>query len=494
MMPNLFRTKAVAQILAETESSSGGLKRTLSALDLTTLGVGAIIGTGIFVLTGVAAATQAGPGIMLSFVFAGVACIFSALCYAEFASMLPIAGSAYTYTYATIGEFMAWIIGWDLILEYTIGASAVSVGWSGYLYKFLQGFGIQIPVWLATDAWSLAEFAQKNIPGQPVVPPEIMGIPIVFNLPAALIVLLLTVLLAIGIRESARFNAAVVAVKVGVVLFVIVAGLFWVRPENWDPFLPFGVKGIFAGAAYIFFAYIGFDAVSTTAEEAKNPQRDLPIGIIASLLVCTVLYILVCFVLTGLVPYEQINHHAPISAAFADIGMTWAAIIISIGALAGLTSVLLVLLLSQPRIFFAMSRDGLLLPWFSRIHPVFKTPINATLLTGVLVALMAGLTPIEVLAEMTNIGTLFAFSLVCLAVIILRHKAPHIKRSFRTPWVPLIPILGIAANVWMMAFLQFSTWARLIAWLGIGLIIYFTYSWKHSRLNQADQSRYPLER
>lgn len=482
MAKGLFRTKPTEHILAESGASDHSLKRTLSALDLTALGIGAIIGTGIFVLTGVAAATQAGPAIMLSFVFAGIACIFSALCYAEFASMLPIAGSAYTYAYATVGELLAWIIGWDLILEYTIGASAVSVGWSGYLYKFLQGFGINLPPWLATDAWSLTEFVHKNLPGQTVVPPEVMGIPIVFNLPAILIVLLITALLVIGIRESARFNATMVVIKISVVLFVIVAGLFWVRPENWTPFFPFGVQGIFAGAAYIFFAYIGFDAVSTTAEEAKNPQRDLPIGIIASLVICTLLYILVCVILTGLVPYDQINHHAPISAAFSDIGITWAAILISIGALSGLTSVLLVLLLSQPRIFFAMSRDGLLAPWFSKIHPKFGTPAHATLLTGCVVALMAGFTPIEVLAEMTNIGTLFAFSLVCLAVIILRYKAPHLERSFKVPWVPLVPILGILCNIGMMIFLKPVTWARLVAWLLLGLIIYVAYSYKHSKL------------
>lgn len=483
-MNKLFRTKPTQVILAETEASEGGLKKTLSALDLTTLGVGAIIGTGIFVLTGVAAATKAGPAIMLSFAFAGIACVFSALCYAEFASMLPIAGSAYTYAYATVGELLAWIIGWDLILEYTIGASAVSVGWSGYLYKFLQGFGIHIPVWLATDAWSFAEFAHKNAPGQVAIPPEIMGIPLIFNLPAFLIVILLTGLLVIGIRESARFNAVVVTLKVAVVLFVIIAGLFWIKPENWSPFFPFGKAGIFAGAAYIFFAFIGFDAVSTTAEEAKNPQRDLPIGIIASLLVCTLLYVLVSMVLTGLVPYDAINHNAPISAAFADRGMTWAAIIISIGAISGLTSVLLVLMLSQPRIFFAMSRDGLLPAWFSKVHPVFGTPARATILTGCTVALMAGFTPIDVLAEMTNIGTLFAFCLVCLAVIILRAKAPEIHRSFKVPWVPVLPILGIVCNIAMMYFLQPETWARLIIWLVIGLLIFFAYSQHNSRLNK----------
>ncbi len=486
MLKGLFRTKPVERILAESEAS-GSLKKSLSAVDLTALGVGAIIGTGIFVLVGVGASLKAGPAITLSFVFAGLACVFSALCYAEFASMLPIAGSAYTYAYATVGELIAWIIGWDLILEYIIGSSAVAVGWSGYLFKFLQGFNIHIPPWLATDAWSYSHFLQTNLGGQQVIPPEIMGIPIIFNLPAMLVVLALSAILYIGIRESARFNANVVVIKLAVVLFVIIAGLFWVKPENWTPYFPYGVKGVFVGAAYIFFAYIGFDAVSTTAEEAKNPQRDLPIGIIASLAICTVLYILVCMVITGLVPYDQINHHAPISAAFGDVGITWAAMIISIGAIAGLTSVLLVLLLSQPRIFFAMSRDRLLPAWFSNIHPKFGTPSNATVLTGLTVMLMAGLTPIEVLAEMANIGTLFAFSLVCLAVIILRRRAPELKRSFRVPWVPLLPILGIVCNLTMMAGLQPQTWARLLGWLLLGLVIYIIYGARHSKLN-ADQA------
>lgn len=481
-MGQLFRTKPVDQILAQTEAhhASGGLKRALSALDLTALGIGAIIGTGIFVLTGTAAADKAGPALALSYVFAGLACIFSAFCYAEFASMLPIAGSAYTYAYATTGELMAWIIGWDLVLEYMIGASCVASGWSGHLNEFLRCFGLQVPGWLNYDYWTAAHMHPEIISQVP----QLMGHPMVFNLPAALILLVITALLVVGIRESARFNSTIVVIKLLVVLFVIGAGFQYVKPENWTPFLPYGVGGIFAGAGTIFFAYIGFDAVSTAAEEAKNPQKDLPIGIMASLLVCTVLYILVTLILTGMVPYHLIDRSAPIAHAFAQIGINWAAYLVAAGALAGLTSVLLVLMLSQPRIFYAMSRDGLLPKWFAKVHPQFGTPANATVLTGVVVAIIAALTPIEVLSEMTSIGTLFAFCLVCLAVIILRVKSPDLPRTFKAPMVPLFPILGILCNLAMIIKLNPQTWLRLVVWLLVGLAIYGWYGFKHSRLNE----------
>ena len=409
MDSNLLKTKSIEQLVSDVEHGGKALKRTLTALDLTLLGIGAIIGTGIFVLTGTAAANQAGPAIGMSYLAAGLACTFAALCYAEFASMIPIAGSAYTYAYATLGEVFAWMIGWDLILEYAVGSMTVAVGWSGYFQRILAGFGVHLPGWMCA--------APGAMPGA------------VLNLPAAIIVLFITVLLVIGVRESARFNAVMVAIKLAAVLFFIVAGFSFVKPDNWSPFMPYGFSGVMAAAAVVFFGYIGFDAVSTTAEEAVNPQRDLPIGIIASLVICTLLYLAVSAVLTGILPVVQYKSdvqflNAPVGYALAVIHQDWAAGLVSAGAVCGITSVLLVMLMSQPRIFFAMSRDRLLPAGASKVHPKFKTPYVTTIITGVIVSIAAALVPIQILGEMTSIGTLFAFMIVCSAVMVLRMKRP----------------------------------------------------------------------
>src|SRR6202161_1639523 len=415
----LFRRKPIASLMADADSHVGGLKRALGAFDLTLLGIGAIVGAGIFVLTGVAAARLAGPAVTLSFVISGFACAMAALCYAEFAAMIPVAGSAYSYSYATMGELVGWIIGWDLVLEYAVGAAAVAVGWSGYLTVILHGLGIHLPV------------AITNAPGS--VPGAII------NLPALLIVMLITYVLYIGISESARINSIIVGIKLIVIAAVIVVGAFFVRPANWSPFAPMGWSGVMKGAAVIFFAYIGFDAVSTAAEEVVEPNRDLPLGILGSLFVCTLLYILVAGVLTGMVPAKGIDITAPLASAFLQRGMHAISGLISLGAVAGLTSVLLVLMLGQSRVFFAVSRDGLLPPAFSRIHPKYRTPYIPTTLTGIAVGLAAAFLPIDELGEMTSIGTLFAFVLVCIGVWILRHSEPQLKRPFRTPLVPLVP-------------------------------------------------------
>ena len=457
-------------LLGDAAVHEGGLKRALGALDLTALGIGAIIGAGIFVLTGVAAARMAGPAVTLSFVISGFACAMAALCYAEFAAMIPVAGSAYSYSYATMGELVGWIIGWDLILEYAVGAAAVAVGWSGYLRVILSGVGINLP--------SALTHAPGTIPFAMV------------NLPALLIVLIISAVLVIGISESARLNSIIVAIKLSVVGLVIVVGVFFVRPANWSPFAPFGWSGIMKGAAVIFFAYIGFDAVSTAAEEVVDPKRDLPLGILGSLAACTVLYILVAAVLTGMTPFRTIDIHAPLASAFVNQGLNFVSAIISLGAVAGLTSVLLVLLLGQSRIFFAISRDGLLPPSFSRVHPRFRTPYIPTIVTGIAVGLMAALLPIEEIAELTNIGTLFAFVLVCLGVWILRHADPEMNRPFATPLVPLVPILGVVCCGYLMASLPRLTWYRFFAWLAIGLIIYFMYGRWHSRVSASGQDSY----
>jgi APA family basic amino acid/polyamine antiporter len=455
--------------MADADSRSGGLKRALSALDLTALGIGAIVGAGIFVLTGVAAAKYAGPAVMLSFVVSGFACAMAALCYAEFAAMIPVAGSAYSYSYATMGELVGWIIGWDLVLEYAVGAAAVAVGWSGYLTVILDGLGIHLPVALT--------HAPGSVPGA------------IINLPALLIVLLITYVLYIGISESARFNSIIVGIKLCVIGVVIVVGAFYVKPANWSPFAPMGWNGVMKGAAVIFFAYIGFDAVSTAAEEVIEPNRDLPRGILGSLFVCTALYILVAAVLTGMVPARLIDLNAPLASAFVLRGMHTLSGIISLGAVAGLTSVLLVLMLGQSRIFFAVSRDGLLPPAFSKIHPKYRTPYIPTTITGFAVGITAALLPIQEIAELTNIGTLFAFVLVCFGVWILRRVEPDLKRPFRTPLVPIVPLLGVFFCVYLMASLPLVTWIRFFVWLAIGMVIYFSYGRFHSRVDHEATNR-----
>jgi APA family basic amino acid/polyamine antiporter len=462
----LFLRKPAATLLAEAETHAGGLKRALGALDLTLLGIGAIVGAGIFVLTGVAAAQYAGPAIILSFVVSGFACAMAALCYAEFAAMIPVAGSAYSYSYATMGELVAWIIGWDLVLEYAVGAAAVAVGWSGYLRVILEGLGIHLPTALS--------HAPGSAPGA------------IIDLPALLIVLVITAILYVGISESARVNSIIVAIKLTVVALVIVLGAFFVRPANWQPFAPMGWSGVMRGAAVIFFAYIGFDAVSTAAEEVIEPNRDLPRGILGSLFVCTLLYILVAAVLTGMVPAHEIDMKAPLASAFEIRGLNAISGIVSLGAVAGLTSVLLVLLLGQTRIFFAVSRDGLLPPAFSRIHPRFRTPHIPTVLTGIAVGITAALLPIQEIAELTNIGTLFAFVLVCAGVWILRRIEPRLHRPFRTPLVPAVPILGVFFCLYLMSSLPLVTWIRFFVWMAAGFVIYFSYGRYHSRVAAAD--------
>ncbi len=458
-----FRKKSIAQ--AMDGDAAHRLRRSLTAFDLTVLGVGGIIGVGIFVITGVAAANYAGPGVILSFVIAMAACIFTALCYAEFASILPVSGSAYNYAYATLGEFFAWIIGWDLILEYMVGAIAVSIGWSGYFLGILKSFGITLPAWCAG--------APGTSPGA------------IMNLPAALIVLCLTGLLVVGVKESARFTTAMVIVKLAAVFIFIGVGIGHVDPAHWTPFMPFGFSGVMTGAAIVFFAYIGFDALSTVAEEARNPQRDLPIGIIASLAICTVLYILVAAILTGMVSYTELNTPAPIVYALSTLNFHWGSALVAAGAVTGLTSVLVILLMGQPRIFFSMARDGLLWPWAAKVHPRFHTPHRTQIATGLIVAICAAFLDIGTAAELTNIGTLFAFAMVCGGIIILRRTQPTLPRAFRTPWVPLIPLLGIGFCVWLMLSLPLLTWLRFLLWLALGLGIYFFYSRRHSRLGQS---------
>ena len=523
----LLAKKPMDLLLKESqETGEHTLRRALGPVSLTALGIGAIIGAGIFVLSGLGA-HYAGPGLMLSFVLSGFGCALAGLCYAEFAAMIPLAGSAYTYAYATLGELFAWIIGWDLTLEYAMGASTVSSGWSNHFIEFMKIFHIKIPLWLAYDHWTGLRVAEKVVARQMahaadsslvegtqafihrvdqiiaahsaelvqrahelVGAPQIFGIEVGFNLPAFLIALVITAILVVGIKESARFNAAIVIIKVSVVLFVIGLGIKYVDGSNWghdwSSFAPNGFSGVGEGAAYIFFAYIGFDAVSTTAQEAKNPQRDLPIGIITSLLVCTVLYILVAAVLTGMVPWNDINIEAPVAAAFLDRGLTTASHVIVLGALAGLTSVMLVMLLGQTRVLYAMANDGLLPKgFFAAIHPKFRTPYKNTILVGLLAAIVGSLTPIDDIGKMVNIGTLLAFVIVCVAVLVLRRTNPSQPRPFRTPWVPFVPILGVVANGYMMYKLGWINWARLIIWLIIGLVIYFTYSRKHSRINNS---------
>ena len=463
----LFRTKSIEQILAASDHPEHRLKKTLTVWDLTAIGIGGIIGTGIFVLIGTAVLGDAhrpgaGPGIVLSFILSGVTCALAALCYAEFAAMIPVAGSAYTYSYATLGEFLAWLTGWNLILEYGVACVAVAIGWSGYFNNILKTLGLALPVW-ATHAPGSAEGGMAN-------------------LPAAIIVLLVTVVLVIGVKESARTTGVIVVIKIAAVLLFIAVGIFSVEPANWSPFMPFGFQGVGAAAAIVFFAYIGFDAVSTTAEEARNPQRDLPIGIIASLAICGVLYVLVSAILTGMIPYTQVDVHAPVAEALRMVGFRWGAAVVATGALAGITSVLFVMMIGQIRVFFAMSRDGLLAPWLSKVHPRFRTPHRATIVTGVGVAVLAALVPIGEAADMTNIGTLFAFALVCAGVLVLRRTRPKQARPFRIPFMPWVPLLGMAACLGLMGFLPTLTWVRFGVWTVVGIAVYFAYGIRHSKL------------
>ena len=491
---SMFATKSIEQLKAEAAATGEhSLKRVLGPTNLVTLGIGAIIGTGIFVLTGQAAAQYAGPAIVLSMVVAGVASALAGLCYSEFASTVPIAGSAYTYGYATLGEFIAWIIGWDLILEYALGGATVAVGWSGHLTSFLHDFfGITIPASLASAPCTVVPAAGCN--------PDAY-----INLPAVLIALAVTVLIVIGIKESANVNSAIVVIKVAVVLIVIVGGAAFVNTANWQPFIPpntgsfgeYGWSGVLRGAGVIFFAYIGFDAVSVAAQEAKNPQKDMPVGILGSLAVCTVLYILVSGVMVGLVPYrEMLGSPAPmvvaIRAAEAASGgstlLRMMTMLVELGAIAGLSSVMVVLMMAQPRIFYSMSRDGLLPPFARKIHPKFRTPHITSIITGVIVALAAGFTPIGALGELVSIGTLLAFVIVSIGVIFLRYRRPDLHRPFRTPFVPFVPILSALVSFALMLGLPFDTWLRLVIWMAIGLVIYFAYGYKHSELRRRQQS------
>lgn len=502
----MLRQLLAKKTLKDVETELAGhdrLHRVLGPVALASLGVGATIGTGIFVLVGKAARDTAGPALMLSFVVAGLACGFAAFCYAEFASMTPIAGSAYTYAYTTLGEMFAWIIGWDLVLEYTVASATVAHGWSKYFQDLLRA--VQERIFGVGNAWELPSIINDAPIQYNSETGQFYSTGSLFDLPAVLITAFITYVLVLGIRESARFNTIMVLVKLAVVLVVIGAGIQFVNAENWTDFAPYGYTGLsffgkplmgqtgaggeplgmMAGAAIIFFAYIGFDAVSTHAEEAKNPRRDVPIGIIASLLICTVLYIAVAAVLTGMVPYKQIHPDAPLAAAFETVGMNWVRILISIGALTGITSVLLVTMLSQPRILLAMARDGLLpISFFGDVHPKYLTPWRSTILTGVLVASLGSLLPLDVLAHLTNIGTLLAFVIVCGAVLVMRRIAPDAPRPFRVPFGPIIPVLGIIFCLILMFSLPADNWLRLAGWLGLGMVIYLFYGRKHSRIGR----------
>lgn len=496
MSSPLFRTKPLSLLLEEAKGENR-LRRVLGPVALSSLGIGAIIGAGIFVSTGAIAKQTAGPALMLSYVVAGVVCIFAALCYAEFASMVPVAGSAYTYAYATLGELFAWIIGWDLVLEYAVGSAVVANGWSGYFQSVMGLLGLHLPK--ALNGPALEYHAEST---------NLMHLTTtgsIINLPAVVIVAIVTTVLVVGIKESARFNSAMVAVKIAAVLFVIGVGVFFINTANWHPFAPYGLTGlsffghtvagnvdaggkplgVLAGAALAFFAYIGFDSVSTHAEEAKNPQRDVPIGIISSLVICTILYIAVVAVLTGMVNYKDLDVSAPVAHAFEQVGLKWAQGLIAAAGVAGITSVLLVMMLSQPRVLLAMARDGLVpASFFGAIHEKFRTPYKSTILTGIFVATLAAFLPIDVLLELVNIGTLLAFVIVCAAVLIMRRTHPNAERPFRAPLVPLVPILGIVTCSILMFSLPAYNWVRLVVWLGMGFVIYFLYGRRHSVMSR----------
>jgi basic amino acid/polyamine antiporter, APA family len=477
----LMARKSVSDIIASGEAEGRSLAKTLGPFSITAMGIGAIIGAGIFVLTGTAAAHYAGPGIMLSFVIGGIACAFVGLCYAELAALLPVCGSTYTYTYATLGELAAWIIGWDLVLEYAMGASTVAVGWSGYVVSLLHNIGIDFPPAFAAAPGTQVKLADGS---------AVAGI---VNIPAALIIGVLTAMLMLGTKESARLNNVMVAIKLAVVLAFILLGVGFIHTANWHPFIPdntgefghFGWSGVLRGASVVFFAFIGFDAVSTCAQEAKRPQRDMPIGILGSLVICTILYVVVSAVLTGLVPFAELGVPDPIAKGVDVIGVGWFSVLIKLGALVGLTTVILVLLYGQSRIFFTMSNDGLLPPLFSRVHPRLQTPYLSQLMIGVIVAVVAALTPIDILGEMVSIDTLFAFVLVCGAVVYLRRSDAEVARPFRVSNVPWVPLLGIVFCLLLMAGLPLLTWVRLIIWLVVGLVVYFGYGSRHSRLRHA---------
>lgn len=500
-LTSLTTTKTIEELHAGAAAGGGhSLKRVLGASQLVMLGIGDIIGAGIFVLAGLAAAQYAGPAILLSFVLAAIACSFAALCYAEFAAMLPMSGSAYTYAYATLGELAAWIIGCAMTLEFAIGPSAVAVGWSGYLTSLLRDFGVTVPpayvappgtvlVETAPGHWEVLSSVAARLAAQGIDPSALAQETAVFNLLAAFIVLVMTGVLVIGVRESAQVNAAIVVIKVAVILVFIAACAAYVRPGNWRPFVPentgefghYGYSGIVRGAAVVFFAFMGFDSVTTAAQETKNPQRDLPIGIFGSLAACAVLYILFAIVLTGVVPYGELNVPDPIAVGVDATGLRWLSPLVKLGALAGLSSVVLVGMLAQSRIFYTMANDGLLPAWVARIHPRYRTPYITTIVTGVAMALIAGTTSIGVLGELVSMGTLFTFVIVCAGVIVLRRTRPDIPRPFRTPWSPLVPLLGVATCGYLMSGLPGETWLRLALWMGAGLVVYGVYGRRHSK-------------
>ena len=480
-MPNqLFATKSIAE-LHEQESKGNQLNRALSATSLTLLGIGGIIGTGIFVLTGTAAANYAGPALALSFVIAGIGCTLAGLCYAEFAAMIPVSGSAYSYSYATLGEGVAWFIGWNLILEYLFAVATVSTGWSGYVLSTLEQFNIHLPA-------ALTHAPLDQAPGSL----SIITTGAIINLPAMLIVGAIAYICYIGIRQSATFNSFIVAIKVTVVILFILLGMNYINWDNWHPFIPareagkFGLWGVVSASGVIFFAYIGFDAISTASQEARNPQRDMPIGILASLVVCTVLYVIVALVLTGMVSYKELDVAAPVALALYKYPpLHWLGLPVKLGAIAGMTSVMLVMTLAQARIFFAMARDGLLPEWFSRVHPKYKTPSTGTAVTGILAAIIGGLFPVKILGELVSIGTLMAFVTVCIGVLVLRQTRPDLPRPFRAPLPWVTCILGAAICSLMMVALGIPTWLRLVGWTAIGVVVYLAYGRKHSRVGAA---------